>query len=106
MFNNLSNNEKNFLLTCLKNEQREDERKLLEYRNIKLTKLKENGQIQLQIGQTLIISQVFAKLINITNDRPNEGVIVFSVNFNNLISIRSIQTIYALMRNITNLMRN
>ncbi len=80
MFNPISNNEKKFLLSNLTNNLRSDERKLLDYREIKLTKLRENGQIQLELGKTLIISQVFAKLINTTNDRPNEGVIVFSVN--------------------------
>lgn len=81
MFNQLSSNEKNFILSNLKNEIRLDDRKHLDYRELKLTKLKENGQIQLELGKTLIISQVFAKLINATDDRPNEGVIVFSVNF-------------------------
>jgi len=80
MFTPLSNNEKNFILTNLINDFRDDSRKINEYRKIKLTKLKENGQIQIEIGNTLIIAQVFAKLINATNDRPNEGVIVFSVN--------------------------
>jgi exosome complex component RRP45 len=79
MFNQLSSNEKNFILSNLKNEIRLDDRKHLDYRDIKLTKLKENGQIQTEIGKTLIISQVFAKLINTTEDRPNEGIIVFSV---------------------------
>lgn len=81
MFNPLSNNEKKFIQDNLLNDFREDSRKLNEYRNIKLTKLNENGQIQLEIGNTLIITQVFAKLINATSDRPNEGVIVFSVIF-------------------------
>ena len=79
MFNPISTNEKKFILSNLLNQTREDSRKLLDYRNIKITKLKENGQIQIELGNTLIISQVFAKLINTTNDRPNEGVIVFSV---------------------------
>lgn len=82
MFSPLSNNEKAFTRINLLNQFREDSRKLNDYREIKLTKLKENGQIQLEIGKTLIITQVFAKLINATADRPNEGVIVFSVNFN------------------------
>lgn len=82
MFSPLSNNEKKFVITNLIDNFREDSRKMNEYRNIKLTKLKENGQIQLEIGNTLIITQVFAKLINATSDRPNEGVIVFSVKFN------------------------
>jgi len=79
MFNQLSSNEKKFILSNLKNEIRLDDRNHLDYRDIKLTKLKENGQIQLELGKTLIISQVFAKLLNTSEDRPNEGVIVFSV---------------------------
>lgn len=79
MFSPLSNNEKKFVITNLIDNFREDSRKMNEYRKIELTKLKENGQIQLEIGKTLIITQVYAKLINTTNDRPNEGVIVFSV---------------------------
>jgi len=33
----------------------------------------------LKLGETIILSQVFAKLINPGTDRQNEGVIVFNV---------------------------
>jgi exosome complex RNA-binding protein Rrp42 (RNase PH superfamily) len=80
MFNPISNIEKNFLLKNLIKGIREDERSLDSYRNISIKKLAENGQVQVKIGNTLIISQVFAKLVVPIKERPNEGSALFSVN--------------------------
>lgn len=79
MFNPLSNNEKSFILTNLRKNTREDGRDVEEFRKISITKLTENGQIELKLGNSLIISQIFAKLVCPNKDRPNDGVIVFSV---------------------------
>lgn len=82
MFNPISNNEKQFLLNNLiKHNFREGRRGLEEFRDIKIRKLDENGQVEIKIGNTLVISQIFAKLITPNKERPNEGVIVFSVKF-------------------------
>lgn len=81
MFNPVSNNEKNFLLANLqKNGFREDRRGIEDFREIILNKLDENGQVEVKLGQTLIISQIFAKLIYPSNDRASEGVIIFNVS--------------------------
>jgi exosome complex component RRP45 len=84
MFNIISNSEKEFLLNYLKQDKRIDNRSIEDYRNIKLTKLDENGQIETKLGNTLVISQIFAKLIAPNKERPSEGVIVFSVDSNAL----------------------
>ncbi len=126
MFNTISNNERQFLLNNLSCEtgpirnvkrsknNKDDPTEL--YRKISIKKLKENGQVELKIGDTMIISQIFAKLTPPQNDRPNEGYVAFSVStiyiVNNskykifLISphfskSRSIQIILDLMQNIT-----
>ncbi len=80
MFNPISNNEKQFLLeNLIKNSFRDGERALEEYRNISIRKLEENGQCEVRLGDTLVISQIFAKLVSPNKERPNEGIIVFSV---------------------------
>jgi exosome complex component RRP45 len=79
MFNIISNSEKDFLLKYLKDDKRLDGRELEDFRNIKITKLDENGQVETKLGNTFVISQIFAKLVAPNIDRPNEGVIVFSV---------------------------
>ena len=59
MFNLISTNEKNFLLRRLNNEPpfREDKRNTITFRDISLRKLPSNGQIEVKIGNTLVISQ-------------------------------------------------
>ncbi len=82
MYNPISNNEKQYLLNNLiKNDFRENNRELEEFREIKIKKLQENGQCEVRLGNTLVISQIFSKLISPNKERPNEGVIVFTVNF-------------------------
>ena len=82
MFNIISTNEKNFLMRRLLSEQviREDKRDALSYRNISIRKLFSNGQIEVRIGKTIVISQIYAKLSTPYIDRPNEGIVVFSVD--------------------------
>ena len=85
MFNPISNNEKQFILQSLiKSNLREGRRGMEEYRQIKIRKLEENGQVEVRLGETLVIAQIFAKMIAPSKERPNEGVIVFSVDSNNL----------------------
>ena len=80
MFNIISNSEKEFILKYLKDDKRIDGRGVEDYRDIKITKLDENGQIETKLGNTLVISQIFAKLVSPNKERPSEGIIVFSVN--------------------------
>ena len=81
MFNPISNIQKQFLLSDLiNNQKRDDKRGIEDFRDISIKKLEENGQVELKIGKTLVISQIFAKLITPNKERGNEGVIVFSVS--------------------------
>jgi exosome complex RNA-binding protein Rrp42 (RNase PH superfamily) len=84
MFNIVSNTEKQFFQNHLNNGQRIDGRDLENYRDIVLTKLGENGQVETRIGNTLVISQIFCKLISPNRERPGEGVIVFTIDTNSL----------------------
>ena len=95
MFNPISNNEKSFLLNNLiKNTYREGKRGIEEYRDVKIRKLDENGQCEVKIGNTLVISQIFAKLISPSKERPNEGVIIFTVTIYLFVyNLRSIRII-------------
>jgi exosome complex RNA-binding protein Rrp42 (RNase PH superfamily) len=88
MFNPISNNEKCFILeNLIKNSYRESERSIEEYRKISIKKLEENGQCEVKLGHTLVISQIFAKLVSPNKERPNEGIIVFSVSTSNYLYI-------------------
>jgi len=80
MFNILSNIEKQFISNNLKAEFREENRKLTEFRTLKFERLNYDGQVIVHLGNTKILSQVFAKLISPEADRPNEGIIMFNVN--------------------------
>ena len=83
MFNPISNNEKSFIThNIIVNNIRQDKRSLEEFRTISIKKLKENGQIEVRIGKTLIISQIFAKLICPQKDRSTEGLIYINVSYN------------------------
>jgi exosome complex RNA-binding protein Rrp42 (RNase PH superfamily) len=84
MFNIVSQIEKNFFINHLKSELRVDGREPDGYRNISITKLDENGQVETKIGNTMVISQVFCKLIAPHKERPSEGVIVFTIDTNAL----------------------
>ena len=80
MFNPIATIQSQFLLSeLINNKIREDKRGIEDFREISIKKLEENGQVELKIGKTLVISQIFAKLITPNQDRANEGVIVFSV---------------------------
>ena len=68
------------LNNLIKNTHREGKRGIEDYRDIKIRKLDENGQCEVKIGNTLVISQIFAKLISPSKERPNEGVIIFTVS--------------------------
>jgi exosome complex component RRP45 len=83
MFTALNNIEKNFITNCLvKSDYRENGRDLESFRKIAFKKLDENGQVEVRLGETLIISQIFAKLVKPNSDRGNEGIVVFSIDMN------------------------
>lgn len=87
MFNTISTNEKDFTLTLLKDRTkpiREDSRDVEQYRNITIKKLPSNGQVEVCIGNTRIISQIYAKVTKPFIDHPNEGMIVFTIDTNHL----------------------
>jgi exosome complex RNA-binding protein Rrp42 (RNase PH superfamily) len=54
---------------------------LEDFREISIKKLEENGQVEVKIGNTLVISQIFSKIITPNKERANEGVIVFTVYY-------------------------
>ena len=107
MFNPISNNEKMFLLeNLIKNSFREGRRGLEDFREISIRKLEENGQVEVKLGNTLVIAQIFAKLIAPNKERPNEGVVVFSVSIINLQNFRLTQIIFDPILNTLSLMKS
>lgn len=84
MFNTIPRIEKENLITNLKNGFRQDYRVFQSYRNINLKKLYENGQIEVNIGFTRVIGQIFSSLVSPLNDKPNEGMIMFNIDSSNL----------------------
>ena len=89
MFSIISNNTKEYLLQRLKDETgvpREDNRTHDKYRKISITPLTKNlnSPIEVKIGETLIISQIYSKLTSPYIDKPNEGIISFSIDTNYL----------------------
>lgn len=86
MFNLLSTNERNYLITRLNSNEvlREDNRSQFKYRPIAIKQLEDNGQVEVKIGLTRIISQIYAKIVTPYVDRPNEGQAVFSIDTNHL----------------------
>jgi len=88
MFTPISNNTKNFLISLfsLETPQREDNRSLDSFRNINIKRLTDtfNSPYEIKIGNTTIISQIYCKLVSPYIDKPNEGIINFSIDTNYL----------------------
>ena len=89
MFSIISNNTKEYLIQRLKDETgipREDGRDKDTYRNINIRLLTNNlnSPIEVKIGNTIIISQIYSKLTSPFIDKPNEGIISFSIDTNHL----------------------
>lgn len=76
--------EKNYIKECLNKGIRKDNRKLSSYRNINIKKLKDNGQIMVSLGNSTVISQLYVSLVTPNEDRPNEGIVLFNVDSQNL----------------------
>ena len=83
MFSIIPKIEKEYILNNIKLHQRSDNRNFNNYRDICIKQLHENGQIQVTIGNTMVISQIFSSIISPSADRSNEGVIVFSIESSN-----------------------
>ncbi|MCQ2818862.1 MAG: hypothetical protein MJ252_16475, partial [archaeon] len=86
MFDIISNNERSFLIKKLNNNPllRDTKRDEKTYRPVSIKKLSSNGQVEVKIGNTLVITQLMAKLIKPSEDKPNEGQIVFQIDTNHL----------------------
>eukprot|EP00897_Mesotaenium_endlicherianum_P003395 jgi/Mesen1/3083/ME000183S02134 len=69
----VSINEKEFILAAVREEKRIDERTLYETRPIHFAFLREDGVVELQMGQTRVLAVVTAELGQPYKDRPNEG---------------------------------
>ena len=86
MFTIISNNEKTFIKKGLNNlpRKREDKRYQCDYRKLTIRHLYANGQVEVKLGKTIVISQIIPKLVKPYSDRPNEGQLVFNIDTNNL----------------------
>lgn len=74
----LSTSESAFLHSSLSLSSRLDGRSMLDSRSIELYFIS-NSQLELHLGRTVVITRVFAELIEPREDRPNEGFLFFNV---------------------------
>ena len=82
----LSANEREFLVSALKEEQRVDGRRPFDSRRLKLRFGPDDGVCEVQMGQTRVLAAVTAELVEPFPDRPNEGSIQFCVEFSPMAS--------------------
>ena len=66
--------------------RRQDNRTIKEYRKIEITRITSgyNSPLQIKLGNTVIFSQINAKLVAPRKDRPSEGIISFQVDTHHL----------------------
>ncbi len=76
--------EREFVEIALNQEIRLDNRAFEEYRDIKIRKMGENGQVMASIGESRVIAGINSSLVSPQNDKPGEGLIIFSVDTSNL----------------------
>ena len=92
MFNSISTNEKEFILSALENDFRVDARGPTDLRNIdikfgtntKQNKNNKNGQVLFQMGHTKILTQTQLKLCSPTQNKPQEGFLKYNIDFDSL----------------------
>lgn len=84
MFSMINKIEKDYVVECLKQKIRQDQRDFMSYRDIVLKKLYENGQVQCQIGKTNVLSQIFSSIVSPLPDKPTEGFVIFNIDTYNL----------------------
>lgn len=75
----LSSNEIDFLLKSLKEGLRTDGRNLIDHRSIEVNFGKDPGELQLALGQTLILTRVSGEILPPKEERPSEGFLKFKV---------------------------
>ena len=76
----LSSNENDFVLKALKAGQRMDGRNLIDNRVINVKFGKEHGELEMSLGQTIILTKISAEIISPKEERPSEGFLKFKVD--------------------------
>ena len=75
----LSSNETDFILKSLKEGLRTDGRNLIDHRSIEVKFGKDSGEVQMALGQTLILARVSGEILPPKEERPSEGFLKFKV---------------------------
>ncbi|XP_002734834.2 exosome complex component RRP45-like [Saccoglossus kowalevskii] len=82
----ISNAEKDFILTCIKNRRRVDGRQAYDFRNAKISFGQDLGHCEVQLGDTRVLCQVSCEIIEPRQNRPTEGGLYFNVELSPMAS--------------------
>ncbi|XP_069050093.1 exosome complex component RRP45 isoform X1 [Lepisosteus oculatus] len=82
----LSNCERQFLLTAIKEKKRLDGRQTYDYRNIKITFGTQYGCCIVDLGKTRVLAQVSCELVAPKENRPTEGILFFNLELSQMAS--------------------
>ncbi|XP_041838420.1 exosome complex component RRP45 [Melanotaenia boesemani] len=82
----LSNCERDFLLKAIEEKKRIDGRQTYDYRKIKISFGTDYGCCFVDLGQTRVMAQVSCELVSPKENRPNEGIMFFSIELSPMAS--------------------
>ncbi|KYR00615.1 putative exosome complex exonuclease [Tieghemostelium lacteum] len=80
MKENLSKNERDFVLESLDKSQRIDGRGMFDIRGIEITFGKSYGMVEVQLGKTRVYTAITYEIVEPKPERPNEGFYIFNTN--------------------------
>ncbi|XP_061685425.1 exosome complex component RRP45 [Syngnathoides biaculeatus] len=82
----LSNCERDFLLTAIREKKRLDGRQTYDYRKIKVMFGTDFGCCFVELGKTRVMAQVSCELVAPKENRPNEGMMFFNIELSPMAS--------------------
>ncbi|TPX34503.1 hypothetical protein SmJEL517_g02862 [Synchytrium microbalum] len=77
----LSTNERKFILEALASGRREDGRSKNEYRGLRISPYPKYGTVEVQLGRTRVMANVSGEIIKPNNSSANEGTIRFDTSY-------------------------
>ncbi|XP_077381598.1 exosome complex component RRP45 [Festucalex cinctus] len=82
----LSNCERDFLLKAIQEKKRLDGRETYDYRKLKIMFGTDYGCCFVEVGKTRVMAQVSCELVAPKDNRPNEGIMFFSIELSPMAS--------------------
>ncbi|KAF9157653.1 hypothetical protein BGX21_001866 [Mortierella sp. AD011] len=81
-----STNEREFLLSALKEGARIDGRKFYDFRTLRLSFGSDYGAVEVQLGNTRVLAKVSCEVIRPFSDKPTEGFLMFNTELSPMAS--------------------